>query len=282
MASWRTLPTMDYYLKKSRFNAFCIPADDDTTVPIGQRLNVVIIGRTGSGKSATGNSIVGSRKFASRLTPKAVTQTTQWATRTDDREIMVIDTPGIYDNRMNFTYGEILSEIGKCVEIAKMESTKGLHAILLTINANCRLTDEQSSSIEILHKTFGDDFTKYLIIVFTRGDALEEEGLSLDSLLSNKPRFLETLLNACNQRCMIFNNWTTNVRKQKQQVADLVRLIDRMYIDNGCKTFTANIMENISTAVTDEQQQNRNLLFIGLTKHVTDTVNMTDIISSTK
>ncbi|ESR54812.1 hypothetical protein CICLE_v10024554mg [Citrus x clementina] len=92
----------------------------------GERI-VVLLGRTGNGKSATGNSILRRRAFKASVGLSGVTKTCKMKTTVlkDGQVVNVIDTPaiaGLFDLSTGSEF--VGKEIVKCLGMAKY----GIHA----------------------------------------------------------------------------------------------------------------------------------------------------------
>lgn len=69
--------------------------DWELTSSANEVRTVVLVGRTGNGKSATGNSILGKKVFKSRASSVGVTSSCESHTiELDGQTVNVIDTPG--------------------------------------------------------------------------------------------------------------------------------------------------------------------------------------------
>ncbi|XP_073331387.1 GTPase IMAP family member 7-like [Pagrus major] len=215
-------------------------------------IRIVILGKTGVGKSSLANTIFGHRDFKISHTLNSETKKCQAKTRSlNGRSITLIDTPGFFDT--DRSEEELKPEIVRCIT----ECAPGPHAFLIVLKVE-RITEQEQVGVNKIQEYFSEEAFKYATVVFTCGDQLPEGKTIKDFVNQNK--LVSDLVMKCGGRCHVIDNkyWEDKpkdeYRSNQFQVEELFKTIDEMVKENNGRCYTNEALQVVETIIKQEEE----------------------------
>ncbi|XP_040521480.1 GTPase IMAP family member 1 isoform X3 [Gallus gallus] len=195
--------------------------------PVGggepQELRILLLGRSGGGRSATGNTLLCREEFKSQLASQPVTTTCKEGRR-DWGEwcVVVMDTPAIFGGSQ-WDKKQLEEERRHCVHFGTHK-----YCVLLLVTQLGRYTREDREVQKRVKQVFGKGAKKRMVVVFTRREDLGDS--SLDEFVKTAENgALRKLVKVCKkQYCAVSNRAPRQDRDaQAEEVLRMAEAIAR-------------------------------------------------------
>ncbi|BFZ20023.1 hypothetical protein BsWGS_23062 [Bradybaena similaris] len=267
------------------------------------RLNCLLMGKTGQGKSLTGNSLLGRRAFKVSSDAESITKDVQQDYAEFGNYILkIVDGPGLQDTAMNSAKDKETAATNMTQALAMCDG--GVDAFLFVYRYGIRMTDEERRALEALKQIFGAKYFSNLIVILTMGDLfrdnMEDEGkgnISFHDWCREQTGALRQLFDDCRERFILFNNRERNENAMNQQRKEVIELVNQVQRINGrytSKTFKEAkalrdryVIEQKVPILNDKIQEKCGLLMADLEKYMKtqnaqDKFKITESISAIK
>lgn len=201
---------------------FGLTAGDVTPIP---KLQIVLLGSRGVGKTCVGNTILGCKEHDGKRTVHSEVRHGS----VDQTEVTVVDSPGWWKG---FPAEDTPQAVKDEMQRSLFLCPPGPHVFLLVIDAdtsfNAKHLDAVTSHVELL----GEAVWKHTILVFSRGDWLRTS--TIEEYIEGEGLALQSLIEQCENRYHVLNNKNA---EEDTQVTELLEKITGTVAANAWQPF---------------------------------------------
>ncbi|XP_042174644.1 GTPase IMAP family member 7-like [Oncorhynchus tshawytscha] len=244
-------------------NTFChrinsIGEKTTTSSSSQSELRVVLLGRSGSGKSAAGNIILGREEFVSR--PDITTAVTQDCQKSRalvaGRRVAVVDTPDWF--RSEHPPDVVRSQLSSCVAL----SAPGPHAFILCVPVD-QPAQAELQALGALEKVFGPGAVRtHTLVLFTHSDRLKESGKvgveGVEKYISSQRRDLLELVKRCGDRYHVMERGSggeEEEERKRRSVGELLDKVEQTVREGGGECFSCPLFQEAEDRVRQRQEE---------------------------
>ncbi|XP_051940397.1 uncharacterized protein LOC127613419 [Hippocampus zosterae] len=226
------------------------PATTSVSSPSSPELRLVLIGRSGAGKSAAGNAILGRDVFESR--PDSLVAITEECAKMKavvaGRRVAVVDTPDWFHSER--TPDEVRALISSCVAL----SSPGPHAFLLCVPMD-QPAKLELQSLCALETVFGPNAVRnHTLVLFTHADLLRKSGkaggASVEAYIAGQRDDLLKLVEKCGDRFHILER-----DGYGRSVEDLLEKVEQIAAEAGGQCYSSPAFQEAENRVREMQAE---------------------------
>ncbi|KFV19202.1 GTPase IMAP family member GIMD1 [Tauraco erythrolophus] len=187
-------------------------------------INLVVLGRTQTGKSAAGNSLLGSSDFESICSPSSVTACCSLGRscrisgiiRRNGGEIAlrvrVLDTPSYPHSSLS---KEQVRDTVRSA-LAHHFGEEGLHLALLVLRADLPLCpDDSDHTTKFIQELLGPTWKDFTAVLLTHADKAEEAGFREEAYLRSASSTLLSLLSSVQNKYIFLDNHKSITKEER-------------------------------------------------------------------
>ncbi|KAJ8001716.1 hypothetical protein DPEC_G00172340 [Dallia pectoralis] len=229
--------------------------------PSFAELRMVMIGRSGSGKSAAGNVLLGRREFVSLSDSSApVTQDCQKGRAiVAGRQVAVVDTPDWFNS--DAPQELVHSQLSSCVAL----TAPGPHAFLFCVPVD-QPAHAELKALDALEKVFGPKAVRlHTLLLFTHADRLKGSGKAsggrvdeVEKYISTQRRDLLELVERCGDRYHVMEREARaggGAKEQNRSVEELLEKVQRTVTEGGGGCYSCTLFQEAEDRVRQRQRE---------------------------